>query len=56
MPVASNVMPGSFAESSLARSRSSARSNAASSRLTVRPSPLFAVSIHVRIWPSSRSR
>ena len=38
------------------RSRSSARSNAASSRLTDRPSPFFAVSIHWRIWPSSRSR
>ena len=41
MPVASKVMPGSLAESSLARSRSSARSSAPSSRLTDRPSPFF---------------
>ena len=41
MPVASNVMPGSLAESSLALSRSSARNSAPSSRLTVSPFPVF---------------
>ena len=41
MPVASKVMPGSLAESSLALSRSSARSSAPSSFLTVMPSPLL---------------
>ena len=46
MPVASKVMPGSLAESSLARSRSSARSSAPSSFLTVMPSALLAALIH----------
>ena len=55
MPVASKVMPGSLAESSLARSRSSARSSAPSSFLTVMPSALLAALIHWRIWSSSRS-
>ena len=56
MPVASKVIPGSLAESSLARSRSSARSNAPSSRLTVSRSPCLAAVSQSRIRPSSRSR